>query len=334
MIFATPVFLWLLWLLPLFIYWDYWRLQKMAVFFSDIRLVQSHFRSYAWLDIVFVAVRALVLCLLILALARPQKLIAQAPLYRNGIDMMILMDASGSMAAEDLAGGRLTASKDIIKDFVIRRPNDRIGLVVFGVSALTKAPLTFDHTMLVNILARIRLGEAGDATAIGQALTVGLNRLRTSEAKSKIIILVTDGENNAGNIGPLEAAQLAQDMNVKIYTIGIGSPEGTPMIVYDPQYGKQIARNSDGSPVLTKLNVTDLVKIADLTSGRFYQAKNLQQLAAIFADIDALEKVKQKGEQITHTEDVFAGFVFLALVLLLAEFVLRRTLFKDTPCIL
>lgn len=333
MIFANPLILWLLCLLPVFVYWDYFRLHKTSVFFSNVNLIKPKFRSYAWLDIVFVAVRTLILCLLILALARPQKVELQTPLYRNGIDLMIVMDASGSMAAEDLANGRLTASKAIIKDFIIRRPNDRIGLVVFGVSALTKAPLTFDHTLLVNILAKTRLGEAGDATAIGQALTVGLNRLRGSEAKSKVIVLVTDGENNAGNIGPLEAAQLAKDMNVKIYTIGIGSPEGTPMIVYDPQYGKQIARNPDGSPVLTKLNVADLVKIADLTNGRFYQAKNAQQLAAIFADIDSLEKVKQKGEQLTQTEDVFAGFVFIALSLLLAEFILRKTLLRDTPCI-
>jgi Ca-activated chloride channel family protein len=331
--FATPFFLWLLLLLPAFVYWDYRRNKKSALLFSDITTIKKTFRSWDWLDLGMTGLRTLVLVLLIMGLARPQKIIQQQPLYRSGVDMMILLDASGSMAAEDLSGGRLNAAKQIVKDFILRRPNDRLGLVVFGVSAVTKAPLTFDSTMLVNVIDRVKVGEAGDATAIGQALVVGLNRLRGSIAKSKVIILVTDGENNAGSIGPLEAAKLAADMQVKIYTIGIGSPEGSPMIVYDPHYGKQIVRNPDGSPVLTKLNVDDLVKIADTTGGRFYQAKNTQQLTDVFTTIDSLEKVKLKSDVSVQTEDVFAGFVFLALLLMLLEFILRYTLLRNLPCI-
>lgn len=331
--FVSPLYFWLLIIVPIFVYWDYWRNKKPAVFFSDLTIVTKTFKSWAWLDIVFTSVRSIVIILLVLALARPQKIIQQQPIYRSGVDIMLVLDASGSMAAEDLRGGRLMAAKQIVTDFVLRRPNDRLGLIVFGASAVTKTPLTFDRNMLVNVLSRIKLGEAGDATAIGQALAVGLNRLRVSEAKSKVIILVTDGENNTGAIGPLEAAKLAADLQIKIYTIGIGSPEGSPMIVYDPNLGKQLVRHPDGTPVLTKLNITDLVSIADITGGKFYQAKNSQELAAVFSTIDSLEKIKLKTDVLIDTEDVFAGFIFMALLLILVEFILRQTILRVTPCI-
>lgn len=304
--FVSPQYLWLLLLIPVFVYWDHWRNKRPGLLFSDLTIVDKTLRSYEWLDMVMTVVRTLILVLLVLALARPQKIVQQKPIYRSGVDIMLVLDASGSMAAEDLRGGRLTVAKKIVTDFVSRRPHDRLGLVVFGVGAVTKVPLTFDRNMLVNVLSRIKLGEAGDATAIGQALSVGLNRLRGSEAKSKIIILVTDGENNAGMISPMDAAELAKKMQVKIYSIAIGETSGT----------------------------TELVKIAELTAGRFYQARTTSDLASIFATIDSLEKVKFKTDMLINTEDVFAGFVFLALLLLLAEFILRQTLVRDTSCIL
>lgn len=332
--FLSPQYLWLLFLVPIFVYWDYWRNKKPGLWFSELGLVQQTLRSYAWLDILMTAVRTVSIVLIVLALARPQRLVQQQPLYRSGVDILLVLDASGSMASEDLHGGRLNVAKQIVKDFILQRANDRLGLVVFGASAVTKTPLTFDRNMLLNVLERTRLGEAGDATAIGQALAVGLNRLRGSNATSKVLILVTDGENNTGAIGPLEAAKLAKDMQVKIYTIGIGSPAGTPLLVYDPQYGKQLVRNPDGSPVMTRLNVKDLAAIAELTGGRFYQAKNKQELSTVFATIDSLEKVKLKTDVLLETEDVFAGFLFLALLLILTEFILQQTLLRDTPCIL
>ncbi|MFA5928385.1 MAG: VWA domain-containing protein [Candidatus Margulisiibacteriota bacterium] len=328
--FAEPRALWLLLLLPVFIYWEI-KKPRAILFFSAVNQVtNSAVRKMAWVDYLLLTLKVLALILLIISLARPQQAMEQKEIFRKGVDMMICLDASGSMAAEDLQPDRLTAAKKIIQEFVLRRENDRIGFIVFGERAITKAPLTFDREMIVNLIDKITIGIAGDATAIGQAIVNALNRIRDSEAKSKLVILVTDGESNTGVIGPIEAAKLAKDLGVRIYTIGIGSEEGAPMPVMTPQ-GKQYAPFPDGTLALTKLHADELVNIADLTGGRYYQARNNAQLQGIFQTIDQLEKVKLKTNISFQYKENFELFLWLGILLVLLEWVLKRTVLRVLP---
>ena len=328
--FANPKFLYLLLLLPFFIYWELVK-KRPTLEYSDVKLISSAYkRNPIWRDWLLLCLKTLALILFVLALARPQQALEQREIYRSGVDMIIALDASGSMAAEDLQGNRLISAKKIIQDFVIRRENDRIGLIVFGERAITKAPLTFDREMIVNLIEKIEIGIAGDGTAIGQAIVNAVNRIRDSEAKSKLVILVTDGESNAGAIGLIEAARLAKELGIRIYTIGIGSAEGAPMPINTPQ-GKQYARYPDGSLALTKLNAQDLIEIADLTKARYYQAKNTTQLSEIFQTIDKLEKVKLKTNVSFQYKELFELFLWWGLFFVLLEFILARTWLRVIP---
>lgn len=332
--FANPGYFWLLLIIPIFGYWDYFLQEKRSVYYSDLELIKLlKPKNNQWIELVLLGLKVLVLLFFILALARPQYKTANKEISRKGVDIMIALDASGSMAAEDFTVNRLTSAKKTAEDFVLRRENDRIGLVEFGEFAISKCPLTFDHSMLINIIDRMKLGEVGDSTAIGEALVTCLNRLRGSGAKSKVIILVTDGENNSGTIGPQEAANLAKDIGVKIYTIGIGSAEGAPLPVFDPQYGKQYARNPDGSLFLTKLHPEELIKIAEATDGRYFPAQNSQELKNVFAAIDKLEKVEIKSLVEYQVNEHFEIFLWLGFIVLLVEIILSRTLLRMTPCI-
>jgi Ca-activated chloride channel family protein len=317
--FAHPEALWLLLVIPVYAWRELRRKQPAFLHSQTSKLLRTFAKKYQWLGFVGLGLRSLALLFLIIALAQPQTLNQNNPEYASGVDIMIALDASGSMAAEDLRPNRIEAAKSIMQGFVQARAHDRIGLVVFGVGAATKSPLTFDKSLLVNVIGRVRLGELGDGTAIGQALVTAVNRLQASPAQSRIVVLVTDGENNAGSIGPLEAAQLAADVGIKIYTVGIGTAEGTPMIIYDPVYGKQYARTPDGQPVLTKLNVTDLVALADKTGGRFYQARTTAELQTIFQAIDSLEKTKLQSDVHYIVDEHFMGWIILGVLFVFLE---------------
>jgi len=341
--FATPKAFLLLLIIPVFILWEIIK-KKPTINYPELpntthpteagRMPERMMRLFSRvtaIEYILITLKSLALILFILALARPQHVNQQREIYRNGVDIVLALDASGSMAAEDLKGNRLISAKKIIENFIIKRENDRLGFVVFGERAITKAPLTFDHEMLINIVDKIKLGEAGDSTAIGEAIVNCLNRLRSSQAKSKLIILVTDGENNNGEISPLEAAGLAKELGVKIYTIGIGTEAGVPFPFVDPQYGKQYARYPDGSYVLTKLHADDLIKIADLTNARYYQAKSTSELQAIFTQIDTLEKIKLKTTSHFEHEDRFEMFIVMGILILLIELIVSKTILRVLP---
>jgi len=332
--FANPIYLWFLLTIPVLIYWDFFRQEKTSLYYSNLELVkQAAGKNSNWVEVVLLGFKILAILFFVLALARPQHKLANKEISRKGVDIMLALDASGSMAAEDFTLNRLTSAKKNSQEFILKRQNDRLGLVVFGEFAIAKCPLTFDHNMLINIVERLKLGEVGDSTAIGEALVTCLNRLRGSEAKSKVIILLTDGENNSGTIGPQEAAGLAKDIGVKIYTIGIGSAAGTPLPVFHPQYGKQYARNPDGSIFLTKLHPDELIAIAELTEGRYFQAQNTKDLQGVFTAIDKLEKVELKSNIEYQLEENFPFYLFWGFVFMLAEIILSRTFLRMTPCI-
>lgn len=329
--FVNPKFLWLLLGIPLFIYWELVKKQA-AFFYSDITLLKKASQTnFAWVDYLLVSLKVIALICLIIALARPQEVLKQKAVTRNVVDMIVTLDASGSMAAEDLKGNRLISAKKIIEDFVSRRENDRIGFIVFGERAITKAPLTFDHEMVINLIEKTSIGMAGEGTAIGEAIVNALNHIRDSRSKTKLIILVTDGESNSGAISPTEAAKLAHDLGIRIYTIGIGSEEGTPMPIYTPQYGKIYARLPDGSLALTKLNAKDLIEIAQITDGRYYQARTTGELQDIFQTIDKLEKVKLKTNVNFQYKETFEFFLWFGIAAILLELVLRKAVLKVFP---
>ncbi len=346
--FANPLALFFLLILPVLWYiwygkssklpghglWKFLHYRKQRAVFghSNVDTIsRSSQQDLQWIDYILDGLKLLALAFLILALARPQVPGRADPLYKEGIDMMIALDTSGSMWAEDLKPDRMTAAKNVVKEFIYDRKNDRLGLVVFGSTSFTQCPLTLDHDILLDLLSRIKVGMAGEATAIGLAEVTALNRLRRSEAKSKVIILITDGESNSGEIDPIDAAKLANDMNVKIYTIGIGSPEGAPMPVYVPGQGKLYARNPDGSLALTKLNQDALIQIAGLTQGEYFLAKNTGELREVFKKINALEKIKIKDVVHTRFDERYFGFVLFGLCLLILEFVLSNTVLKIWP---
>jgi len=332
--FASPQYLLLIIPVLLFLYWEIFHKHKAALVFPNISLIKEASGKNRYLaDIVSIFLKTVTLLLLVIALSRPQLMTEQKEIYRKGVDIIIALDASGSMAAEDLEINRLAASKKIIQDFIKRRKNDRMGLVIFGAHAITRTPLTFDHDMLANIVSMVDIGDAGDGTAIGQAIVTALNRLRDSEAKSKVIILLTDGENNFGNIGPLDAAKLAADLKVKIYTIGLGNPRGAPIPFIHPRLGKQYYRNPDGSYFLTKLDIKTLTNIAEITSSKFFIAPTAQELQAVFQEIDKLEKVKLETDLQYNYKELFILYLILAIFTALFELILSRTVFRRMPCI-
>jgi len=255
---------------------------------------------------------------LAVALARPQLGYAWEEATTEGIDIQIALDISGSMGAEDFQPkNRLEVAKRVARDFVARRPADRIGLTVFGGTALTRAPLTSDRRMLDELLASIELNDVPDGTAIGVALANAAARLKASTAKSKVIVLVTDGVNNSGEIDPLSAAALAQGLGIKVYTVGVGSagdaPVPVPVQVRDPATGRVVTRTV---PMHVEVDEDLLRSISKRTGGTFYRATDPKALAGVFAEIDRLEKTPLKVKRYIRYQERFQPFAWVALALL------------------
>ncbi len=265
--------------------------------------------------------RYLILGLMIVTLARPQKVFVQDELNTQGVDIIIAMDTSGSMMAEDFKpNNRLVESKRVIESFIDKRPHDRLGLVVFGNDAFTQCPLTQDYAMLHELVRKVNIGIAGDGTAIGMGIVTALNRFKTSQAKSKIIILMTDGENNSGQIDPLSASDLAHDLGVKIYTVGIGKIGGAPIPYHDPTYGKTYVQNPDGSLYLPPLDENMLKTIAAKTNGHYFRAIDTATFKDIYNQIDTLEKSTLKSKHYHHYHEYFMPLLASILILVLCEF--------------
>jgi Ca-activated chloride channel family protein len=273
--------------------------------------------------------RAFALLFLTLAFARPQSGIKTTEHLTEGIDIILCLDTSGSMKALDFKvkgkrKDRLTVVKDVVEDFIKVRENDRIGMVVFGDEAFTQCPLTLDYGVLTGFLDKTQVGMAGESTAIGSAIAVSVKRLKDVPAKSKVIVLLTDGMNNAGRISPDIAADAAKAMGVKIYTIGVGSDGLVPFLVdglFGPNYVNQ----------RVELDEETLKKIAEKTGGKYFKATDTKGLKEVYDTIDAMEKTEIKVKEYMEYNELFPGFLMLGLFLILAEVALANTRFRKIP---
>lgn len=268
--------------------------------------------------------RFLSVALLIIAIARPQSSNSWRTENTEGIDIMIALDISGSMLAEDFRPNRLEASKSVANEFILSRPNDNIGLVLFAAKSFTQCPLTTDHAVLINLFNSINYGMIEDGTAIGLGLANAVARLKESKAISKVVILLTDGDNNRGDIAPVSAGELAQAMGIRVYTIGVGSqgmvniPIQTPMGM---QY-QQIESAFDERP---------LKEIAEMTGGQYFRATNNEKLRSIYAEIDQMEKTKINVREYSKKYEEYFLFALAALVLLIAEVLMRNVYLRKIP---
>lgn len=262
--------------------------------------------------------------LMLVAMARPQSKDQWKDVKREGIDIMIAMDVSGSMLAKDLKPDRLTAAKRMGAQFVDARPNDRIGLVVYEAEAFTQCPLTTDHTMLKELFSSTRSGLIDGGTAIGMGLATALNRLRDSEAKSKVVILLTDGVNNAGMVQPLDAAQIAESLGVRVYTIGVGT-RGKALYPVDRYPNGQIRYEY----MDVEIDEEVLKRIAKSTGGTYFRATDERKLADIYAQIDELEKTRIKVTEHSTRNEEYPPFLLFGLVALCGGWILERTWLKS-----
>lgn len=268
--------------------------------------------------------RILALGALIIAIARPQSSTSWQNVTTEGIDIIISIDISGSMLAEDFKPNRLEASKEVADQFISLRPNDRIGLVVFSGESFTQCPLTTDHAILRSLFKDIRSGMIEDGTAIGMGLATGINRLENSQAKSKVIILLTDGVNNSGLIAPATAAEIAKSFGIRVYTIGVGT-EGTAPYPFQTPYGIKYQE------IEVKIDEVMLKEIADLTGGKYFRAVNKSSLEDIYEEIDKLEKSKIEVTEFKKKTERFLPFAVFAGILVLLEILFRNTLFRSIP---
>lgn len=322
--FANPGFFWLLILIPLMVAWYIWRGQKLQGVLKVSSLqgfIKTKKTNYKYLRHGMLVLRCLGMIGLIIALARPQSALSWENSTTEGIDIVIATDISGSMLAEDLKPNRLEAGKNIAIDFIKDRPDDRIGLVVFSGESFTQCPLTIDHDVLINLFKDITNGMIDDGTAIGMGLATAVNRLKESEAKSKVVILLTDGSNTTGSIPPVTAAEIAKKMNVRVYTVGVGTRGQAPYPVKTP-FGIQYQQ------VPVTIDEAVLGNIAKITGGKYFRATNNEKLKAIYQQIDQLEKAKIAVTQYHKKTERFLAFAVFALVLLLLEFALRNTILK------
>ena len=274
-------------------------------------------------------IRFIVIALLIFTLARPQLSQSQERRFAESINIFLALDVSESMRAEDFKdANRLQTAKSVIQGFLRNRESDRIGLVVFSGESFTLCPLTLDYSVLVELLDNVEVamgGQLQDGTAIGDAIATTTHRLRDSEAKTKIVILLTDGENNAGTIDPGTAASLAQSFGIRVYTIGMGKEEGARIPYEDTTFGKRYREE------LTYLDEDTLKQIANTTGARYFRATDVQSLKQVYAEIDQLEKTKFKVVSYTERQELAAYFLIPAALLLGLEILLSNTILRKIP---
>ena len=326
--FANPYLLWLLALIvPMIAYYIYRTLQGgAAIRISSVAGVRNAPRTLRyWLRHVPFVLRMAAVALLIVALARPQDVEEQSRTNAEGIDIMLAIDVSSSMLARDFTPDRLSAAKEVAGEFIADRYGDRIGIALFAGEAFTQSPLTTDKSTLQTLLARVRSGVIEDGTAIGNGLATAINRLRESEAKSKVIILLTDGVNNRGEIAPLMAADIAADMGIKVYTIGVGTLGQAPYPAMD-MFGNMTFQMMD-----VEIDEKTLEEIATRTEGLYFRATDKQKLKQIYDQINTLEKSKVEITDMTIYHERFVSLLVLAVALLLAEFILDKIILKRIP---
>ena len=313
-------------LVPLLAAWWIWRYRKQeaALQHSNITLFDGVKKSLRarlrWLPY---ALRVVAVGAMVIALARPQSQLSRQEMTVEGIDIVMAMDLSGSMLAEDFKPNRLEAAKNVAADFIEGRKTDRMGLVVFAGEAFTQVPLTIDHQVLLKQLGNLKSGTMRDGTAIGDGLATAINRIKDSEAKSKVIILLTDGVNNQGSMDPLSAAEIAAMYNIRLYTIGVGSLGKAPYPFRD-QFGRVHYQNID-----VEIDEPLMRQMSQATSdGRYFRATNKKALKEIFDQIDEMEKSKIDVTQYAQTKDEYAFWLWIAFIALIAEALLKWVWFK------
>jgi len=268
--------------------------------------------------------RIIAIALVIIVLARPQSVNSSDISNSEGIDIIMALDISGTMLANDFSPTRLEAAKKVASEFINDRPSDRIGLVIFAGESFTQCPLTTDHRVLLNLLTEVKFGMIEDGTAIGLGLANSVNRLKDSESKSRVVILLTDGSNNAGQIAPLTAAELAASYGIRVYTIGIGSRGNSVARVMTP-YGMQTMNVSGDFDEKT------LTEIAGVTGGTYFRATDNTSLSGIYDEIDQMEKSHISVNTVTKRKELYLPFAIIALALLGFELILRRTWLRNIP---
>ena len=324
--FAYPAFFTLFALLPLMIFW-YLRKSKGRNGTVMVSSIKSFGSSSSWKNTfrhsLFICRLIAIICLII-ALARPQFKNEEQLTNGEGIDIVLCLDISGSMLAQDFTPNRMEAAKNVASEFIDSRPTDRIGLVIFSGESFTMCPLTTDRSVLKTQLFNVQSGLLEDGTAIGSGLATGVERLRSSQSKSKVIILLTDGENNGGLIDPNTAKEIAKSLRVRVYTVGVGT-EGFASVPVQTPSGVIMQRE--------KVSIDEklLTQIADETGGKYFRAKDNESLSAIYKEIDKMEKSKIEISTYTKYSEQFFPFALIAAGLLLLEFILRFTIFRKFP---
>jgi len=326
--FAYPAFFFALLLIPLMAAWYIWRGRKgtAPMKLSGFENLDERIGSYRiWLRHLLALLRMAVVALIIVVLARPQSSNQWEQVTTEGIDLVLCMDVSGSMRAMDFRPNRLEASKNVGIEFVNARQDDRFGLVVFAGESFTQCPMTTDRAVVVNFLKEINFGVIEDGTAIGMGLATAVNRIKESKAKSKVIILLTDGVNNRGDVGPVTAAEIAAGYDIRVYTIGVGSMGTAPIQVQD-MFGRTVTRDM---PV--EIDEEVLQKIAETTGGSYFRATDNNKLREIYQEIDQLEKTRLDVKQFNKKKEEYFPFLLAAMILLLAEVFLRYSIFRTIP---
>jgi Ca-activated chloride channel family protein len=326
--FDDPLLLGLLLLLPV-ILWAHrrWETHRSgALQFSALETARDTGKGRSrWALRIPGTLRILALVAFIVALARPQTGVTSESILTQGIDIVLAMDVSSSMLAEDLVPNRLEAAKEVAAAFVQGRRNDRIGLVAFAGEAYTQAPLTLDHGVIVGLLGELDVGMIDDGTAVGMGLATAVKRLQASDAESKVVVLLTDGRSNRGQIGPVTAAQMAQALGIRVYTIGAGTRGISRVPVDDPIMGRRYVN------MRVELDEPTLQELAQLTGGRYFRATDRESLESVYAEIDALETTEIRVDHFTQYAERFPLALGLGLLLLLTEAGLAQTALRKLP---
>jgi len=327
--FANKELLWLLLLIPAIVAWYVW---KNKTYTAELKVstidgfegIKMSFKQY--LRHAGIVLRVLAVALLVIVLARPQSRSSYKDVKTEGIDIVMCLDISGSMLAKDFKPNRIEAAKEVAQDFIDSRPNDRIGLVIFSGESFTQCPLTTDHAVIKNLFSGIHTGMVADGTAIGNGLATAVSRVKDSKAKSKVVILLTDGVNNQGSVAPLTAAEIAKAFGVSVYTVGVGTigKALAPIAMYPDgsfQYGY----------VDVNIDEKTMGEIADGTGGKYFRATDNDKLKNIYKEIDRLEKTIFEEKNFTNKAEQFLPFAIGAALLLLGEFLLKYTFLRSIP---
>jgi len=324
--FADPVYLLLLAVIPVAVLWYVRRGRDASIQYSMVATVKrsDRRRTARWRHLVFVT-RLVALSALVVAVARPQSGVTEESVTTQGIDIVMALDLSTSMLAEDLTPNRIEAAKQVAADFVRGRRNDRIGLVVFAGEAFTQAPLTLDYNVVTTILSELETGIIEDGTAIGMGLATAVKRLEDSNAESRVIVLLTDGRNNRGEIDPRTAAQMAQALGIRIYAVGAGTRGVAQVRVRDPIFGERLV------PMRVEIDEDMLREVAELTGGKYYRATDRESLEEIYREIDELVTTEIAVDHFTRYGELFHVPLALGLGLIVVELIMAQTVWRRIP---